>query len=120
LAAAKILVAVINPRQTRDFAKALGTRAKTDAIDAKVLALFAEKIRLQVRDLPDDEARKFEAILTRRRQLLEMRVAEQNRLAATTAPKVRKDLEAHIRYLDRRVEEMDTELERAIQVSPNP
>jgi transposase len=117
LAAAKLPVAVVNPRQVRDFAKAMGTRAKTDAIDAKILALFAEKIRPQVRDLPDDEARKFEAILTRRRQLLEMRVAEQNRLAAATAPKVRKDLQAHIRYLDRRVEELDTELERAIQDS---
>jgi transposase len=117
LAAAKIPVAVINPRQARDFAKAIGTLAKTDAIDAKILALFADKIRPQVRDLPDEEARKFEAILTRRRQLLEMRVAEQNRLAATTTPKVRKDLEAHIRFLDHRVEEMDTELERTVQES---
>jgi transposase len=117
LAAAKIPVAVINPRQARDFAKAMGTRAKTDAIDAKILAHFAEKIRPQIRDLPDEEARQFEAILTRRRQLLEMRVAEQNRLAATTASKVRKDLEAHIRYLDRRVKELDAELESAIERS---
>jgi transposase len=117
LAAAKLPVAVVNPRQVRDLAKAMGTLAKTDAIDAKVLALFAEKIRPQVRDLPDEEARQFEAILTRRRQLLEMRVAEQNRLGVATAPKVRKDLQAHIRYLDHRVKEMDTELESAIEQS---
>jgi transposase len=114
LAAAKLPVAVVNPRQVRDFAKAMGTLAKTDAIDAKILALFAEKIRPQVRELPDEDARQFEAILGRRRQLLEMRVAEQNRLAAATDPKVRKNLQAHIRYLDHRVKEMDAELESAI------
>jgi transposase len=117
LAAAKLPVAVVNPRQVRDLAKAMGTRAKTDAIDAEILAHFAEKIRPEVRDLPDEEARLFEAILARRRQLLEMRVAEQNRLGSATAPKVRRDLQAHIRYLDRRVEEMDTELESAIEKS---
>jgi transposase len=117
LAAAKIPVAVVNPRQVRDLAKAMGTLAKTDAIDAKILALFAEKIRPEARDLPDEEARQFEAILTRRRQLLEMRVAEQNRLGAATAPKVRKSLQAHIRYLDHRVKEMDSELESAIEQS---
>jgi transposase len=118
LAAAKIPVVVANPRQVRDFARGLGILAKTDAIDAKVLATFAEKAELQVRELPDEDARKFEAILVRRRQLVEMRVAEQNRLAAATAPKVRKSLQAHIRYLDQRVEEMDAELERAVQDSP--
>jgi transposase len=117
LAAAKLPVAVVNPRQVRDLAKAMGTLAKTDAIDAKVLATFAEKIRPEVRDLPDDQARAFEAILTRRRQLLEMRVAEQNRLGTATAPKVRKNLQAHIRYLDHRVKEMDAELESAIEHS---
>jgi transposase len=118
LAAAKIPVVVANPRQVRDFAKGLGIWAKTDAIDAKVLACFAEKAEPQVRALPDEDARRFEAILTRRRQLVEMRVAEQNRLAAATAPKVKKSLQAHIRYLDQRVEEMDAELERAVQDSP--
>lgn len=116
-AAAKLPVAVVNPRQVRDLARAMGTLAKTDAIDARVLARFAEKVRPEVRDLPDEEARRFEAILTRRRQLLEMRVAEQNRLAAATAPKVRRDLQAHVRYLDRRVKEMDAELEAAIEKS---
>jgi transposase len=117
LAAAELPVAVVNPRQVRDLARAMGTLAKTDAIDAKVLAIFAEKIRPRVRDLPDEDARKFEAILARRRQLLEMRVAEQNRLGSATAPKVCKDLQAHIRYLDRRVKEMDSELGSAIERS---
>lgn len=114
LAAAGLPVAVVNPRQVRDLAKAMGVLAKTDAIDAKVLAAFAEKVRPAVRALPDADARAFEAILARRRQLLEMRVAEQNRLGTATAPKVRKDLQAHVRYLDRRVKEMDAELEAAI------
>jgi transposase len=118
LAAAKVPVVVANPRQVRDFAKGLGIWAKTDAIDARVLACFAEKAELQVRELPDEQARKFEAILTRRRQLVEMRVAEQNRLAAATAPKVKESLRAHLRYLDERVEEMDAELEQTVQDSP--
>ena len=117
LAAAKVPVAVVNPRQVRDLAKAMGTLAKTDAIDAKVLAVFAEKVRPEVRELPDEAARRFQAILARRRQLLEMRVAEENRLGTATTPKVRKDLQAHVRYLRRRVEQMTTELEAAIESS---
>ena len=117
LAAAKVPLAVVNPRQVRDLARAMGVLAKTDAIDAKILATFAEKIRPEVRDLPDQDAREFQAILARRRQILEMRVAEQNRLGTATAPKVRRDLQAHIRYLDRRVKQMDAELESAIQAS---
>lgn len=118
LVAAKVPVVVANPRRARDFARGQGVTAKTDAIDAKVLALFAERGNLEVRELPDEEARKFEAVLTRRRQLIDMRVAEQNRLAAATAPEVRKSLKAHIRYLDGRVEEMDAELGRTIKESP--
>ncbi len=117
LAAAKIPVAVVNPRQVRDFARAMGTLAKADAIDARALADFAEKIRPQARALPDEDARRFEALLTRRRQLLEMRVAEKNRLQAATSPGALEDLRAHIRYLDGRVEEMDGELGRAAQGS---
>jgi transposase len=117
LAAAGLPVAVVNPRQVRDFARATGKLAKTDALDAAVLAHFAEAIRPQARPLPDEQARQLEAILARRRQLIQMRTAERNRLA-TVAPKaVRQDLASHIKYLDRRIEQMDGELEEAIRSS---
>jgi transposase len=117
LAAAALPVAVVNPRQVRDFAKAMGKLAKTDAIDAAVLARFAQAIRPQVRPLPDEKARQFDAILTRRRQLVEMRVAEKNRLATVLPKAVRKDLEAHVKYLSGRLVEMDEEMDRMIQES---
>jgi transposase len=118
LAAAGVPVAVVNPRQVRDFAKATGKRAKTDALDAAVLAHFAEAIRPQARAVPDEQARHLDGLLTRRRQLVAMRTAERNRLAATAGPKaVRQDLAAHVKYLDRRVGEMDKELEQAVQAS---
>lgn len=117
LAAAGLRVAVVNPRQVRDFAKATGQLAKTDAIDAAVLAHFAEAVRPQVRALPDERARQFDAILTRRRQLVEMRVAELNRLATARPKAVRKDLEAHVKYLTRRLTEMDEQLDQLIQAS---
>ena len=117
LAAAKLPVAVVNPRQVRDFAKATGQLAKTDALDARVLAHFAEAIRPQVRDLPDEQARQLEGLVTRRQQLLEMRTAEQNRLASAVGEAVREDLRTHITYLTRRVEDMDKDLDAAIQAS---
>src|SRR5690606_23316002 len=87
LAAAGLPVAVVNPRQVRDFARAVGRSAKTDAIDAATLARFAEAVRPEVRPLPDEQARDLAATLARRRRLVEMRVAERNRLhtAATAA-----------------------------------
>src|SRR5215213_3459491 len=81
LVAAGLPVAVVNPRQVRDFARALGRLAKTDALDAAVLALFAERVRPAVRPLPDAAARALAALLARRRRLLNMLVAEQQRLA---------------------------------------
>jgi transposase len=118
VASAGLSVAVVNPRQVRDFAKATGRLAKTDRIDALVLAHFAEAIRPAVRPLPDEDARRLDALVTRRRQLIEMRTAEQNRLGSTTAAVVRRDLEAHIAYLTRQVEGLDKELEQAIEASP--
>jgi transposase len=117
LAAAGLRVAVVNPRQVRDFAKATGKLAKTDASDAAVLAHFAEAVRPQVRALPDEEARQFDAVLTRRRQLVEMRVAELNRLATALPKAVRKDLEAHVAYLTRRLTDMDEQLDQLVQAS---
>jgi transposase len=118
LAAAGLAVAVVNPRQVRDFARATGRLAKTDRIDAEVLAHFADAIRPAVRPLPDEDGRRLDALVTRRRQVIEMRTAELNRLGSTTPAVVRRDLEAHIAYLTGQVEGLDKELEQAIEASP--
>jgi transposase len=117
LAAAALPVAVVNPRQVRDFAKATGTLAKTDALDARVLAHFGEALRPEPRPLPNDAARDLEALLTRRRQLVALRVAEQGRLRSARGEVVRRDLESHIADLGRRLEAVDQELGRLIQAS---
>lgn len=117
LAGAGLPVAVINPRQARDFAKATGKLAKTDALDAQTLAHFAEAVRPEVRPLRDDEARELAAILARRRQVVGMLVAERNRLE-TSVPPVRERIEAHNGFLERELSELDDDLNRAIQYSP--
>jgi transposase len=109
LAAAGMAVAVVNPRQARDFARAVGRLAKTDAIDAASLAHFARAIRPQPRPRPDAEAVELDGLLDRRRQLVAMRTAEQNR-TATAVGAVRADLEAHLRWLDGRIERLEKEL----------
>src|SRR3954452_19462068 len=85
LAAAGLAVAVVNPRQVRDFAKAVGQLAKTDALDAHLLARFAEVVRPEPRPLPDADAQNLSALLARRRQVIAMLVAEQQRLPTTPA-----------------------------------
>ncbi|HKW48972.1 MAG TPA: IS110 family transposase, partial [Gemmatimonadaceae bacterium] len=103
------------------FAKATGQLAKTDRIDAQVLALFGERVQPPVRALPDEHARELEAVLTRRRQLLEMRQAERNRLAQHVGQRTRpikQSLKKHIAYLDRELAMSDTELGRMIRESP--
>lgn len=117
LAASKLPVVVTNPRQVRAFARATGQLAKTDAIDAGILALFAERVRPQIRVLPDTAAQALDALLTRRRQLLEMIGAEQNRLGLAPPP-VRRGIEQHMRWLRRQLGNVDGELDRAIQSSP--
>ena len=89
LAADGLPVVVVNPRQVRDFARATGQLAKTDALDAQILAHFAEVIRPQIRPLPDAQTQALAALTTRRRQLIEMLTAEKNRLR-TAAPSIRK------------------------------
>ncbi len=117
LVAAQLPVAVINPRQVRDFAKATGRLAKTDPLDAALLARFAEAVRPTPRPLPDAATQALEALVTRRRQLVAMLTAEQNRL--TSAPALlRPELQAHIRWLQRRLDSLDTELRAAIRSSP--
>ena len=117
LAAAHLPVVLINPRQVRDFAKATGELAKTDRIDAAMLSLFAERIRPQVRALPDEAARDFEARLTRRRQLLEMLTAERHRLRQAR-PAVRKAIEKHVHWLERQLRDCDRDLDHTIAQSP--
>ena len=117
LATVGLPVVVTNPRQVRDFAKATGQLAKTDAIDAQVLALFAERVRPAPRPLPDEAVEALDALLTRRRQLVEMLTAERNRLLVAR-PAVRRDLQQHIRFLERRLREADDDLHTAVKASP--
>ena len=118
LAAAGLPVAVVNPLHARRFAQALGRTAKTDALDARLLALFAERVRPELRPLPDAAARDLAELLGRRRQLIGMRTAEKNRLGTASAAAVRADLGAHIAYLDDQVGEMDRRLAEAVRSSP--
>ncbi|MFN8589928.1 MAG: IS110 family transposase [Thermomicrobiales bacterium] len=117
LAAAGVPVAVVNPRQVRDFAKATGQLAKTDALDARVLARFAQAVQPPVRSLPDETAQELAALLARRRQVLEMRVAEQNRRPGL-APRLRPALDAHLIWLSQQLAELDADLDRTLRASP--
>jgi transposase len=117
VAAAGLPVVVVNPRQVRDFAKATGRLAKTDTLDAAVLAHFAAAVQPAVRPLPDAATQGLAAVVTRRRQLVDMLTAERNRLSCAPLG-LRKELQAHIRWLERRIAGLDTELEHAIRTSP--
>jgi transposase len=117
LAAGGLPVVVANPRQTRDFAKATGQLAKTDALDARALAHFAEAVRPSPRPLPDAQTEDLRALLTRRRQLVAMRTAELNRLGSAPAP-VQADLQAHITWLDQRLATLDDTLDTTLRASP--
>jgi transposase len=117
LATARLPVVVANPRQVRDFARATGQLAKTDRLDADTLALFAERVRPEPRALPDDSAQALDALLTRRRQILGMVAAERNRLEHAV-PAVRRGIVQHIRWLERRLHDVDDDLDRTIQASP--
>ena len=110
-------VVVVNPRQVRDFARSTGQLAKTDALDAQVLALFAARIQPQLRPLPDATTRELSAVLARRRQLIDMRTAETNRLKLALEA-VRGDIREHLRYLDKRIQDFDHELHDRLRNSP--
>ena len=117
LVAAGVPVAVVNPRQVRDYAKATGQLAKTDRIDALVLADFARAIRPELRPMKDALTRELDDLVTRRRQLVEMRVQESLRLGR--ASKVQeKSLKRHIAWLDKRIEEIETDLRQRLRASP--
>ncbi len=119
LAASGIVLAVVNPRQARDFAKATGRLAKTDRIDAEILARFAVAVGPRPSVLPDEEAQALQAILTRRRQLVEMLTAENNRLgmASNSSATVAKRIRAHIKWLQKELERTDGELDAAVEAS---
>jgi transposase len=117
LVSAELAVVVVNPRQVRDFAKATGQLAKTDRIDADVLAHYAEAVRPQLRPLPDAVTLELRALIARRRQIIEMIGSENNRLAMASKP-VRKRIDAHIRWLEQELERADKDLDRTIQQSP--
>jgi transposase len=117
LIAAGIPVVVANPRQVRQFARATGQLAKTDRLDARVLALFAERIRPEVRPIPDDATRQLDALLTRRRQITGMIVAERNRAGFAPAG-LKKGIEKHIRWLQRELDGIDADMMSTVQASP--
>jgi len=117
LGAAHVPVVVINPRHARDFAKALGKLAKTDRIDAAMLAFFAERVRPEPRPLPDAQAQVLRALLTRRRQVLEMLLAERHRLAQAL-PRVQLDIQESIAWLEQRLHRLEQELGDTLRQSP--
>ncbi len=117
LTAAGLAVAVVNPRQVRDFAKAIGRLAKTDRLDAQVLARFAAAVQPPARPLPDATAQALEALVTRRRQLTEMLSAERHRRRTAPAA-LHRELDEHIAWLRQRLQGLDEELRRAVRASP--
>lgn len=117
LTAAGLPVVVVNPRQVRDFARAVGQLAKTDTLDAAVLAHFAEAVRPAPRPVPDDLTQELQSWVARRRQLLEMVVAEEQRLAVS-ARAIRPQIQQHVEWLRRQLRESDTALRGLIRRSP--
>lgn len=118
LAVAHMPVAVVNPRQVRDFAKATGRLAKTDALDAQVIARFAAMVCPEPRYLQDAQSQELGALLARRRQVLEMVTAERNRLGMARNKTVRQRIEAHIAWLKEELADLDGTLRRNIEESP--
>lgn len=118
LAAAALPVVVVNPRQVRDFARALGWLAKTDRIDASVLARFAESVRPQPRTLPSEQQQAMQELVSRQRQLVEIRAAESNRLRRTRTTAVRHNLQSHLAWLDKQIQQIDRQIRQLITESP--
>jgi transposase len=117
LRAAELPVVIINPRRVREFAKSIGRLAKTDQLDARVLALYGERVEPPLRELPDEQTRALRALWLRREQLIEMLVMEQNRLEH--APKtLHHRLRAHIDYLRKEIKQAEDDLDRTVRNSP--
>lgn len=111
-------VIVVNPRQVREFARATGRLAKTDRIDARILCAFTLAVQPPLRPLQDEQAAALSALLARRQQLIGMRTAEKNRLALGVHGPVRKNLKAHIQWLDRHLRDTDRDIRQLIEASP--
>jgi transposase len=116
LRAAQLPVVIINPRRVREFAKSIGQLAKTDRIDARVLALYGERVQPPLRELPDEQSQAWHALWVRREQLIEMLVMEQNRLEHASKV-LHRALRAHIDYLRKQVKRADDDLNRAVRDS---
>lgn len=117
LAAAKLPVVVVNPRQIRDFARGLGLLAKTDRIDAYVLARFAESVKPKPRVLPSPQQQAMQELVTRQRQLVEIRGAESNRLTRTRTTAVRHNLQIHLAWLDKQIQDLNQQIRQLITES---
>jgi len=118
LASAGLPVAVVNPRQIRDFARATGQLAKTDTLDARVIALFAEAVRPAPRPLPDEQARALGELIARRRQLVDMLGAEQNRRRLLHDRRLQRHVDAHIAWLEEALRRLDHDLTTLIRSTP--
>jgi len=118
LAAEALPVAIVNPRQVRDFARSIGRLAKTDRLDAEAIARFAEATLPPPRPLADEQTRAFHALVTLRRQLIEMMVAEKNRRQQITDRHLKSNIEAHLAWLRKALQDIDGELDEAIRNSP--
>ena len=117
LRAAELPVVIVNPRRVRQFARSMGQLAKTDALDARVLALYGERLQPPVRELPDEQTRALRALWVRREQLIEMLVMEENRLEHA-AKALHRGLRAHIDYLRKQIRQADDDLDRTVRNSP--
>lgn len=117
IAGAGLRLAVVNPRQVRDFAKATGRLAKSDRIDAQVIAAFGEAIEPQVVRLPDEQTRELQDLVMRRQQLVAMKVQETNRLAMM-AGTTRKQIKSHIAWLEKAIDEVNTDITARLRTSP--
>ena len=118
LAAAALPVAVVNPRQIRDFARATGRLAKTDRLDAQTIAVFAATVRPAARPVADAQARLWGEFVARRRQLVDMLVAEQNRRRLIEELALRRRVDAHIQWLEHAVRELDSDIDTTVRSSP--
>ena len=118
LAGAGLPLVVVNPAQIRHFAQAVGKKAKTDPVDALVIARFVEAVRPEPRPLPDAEARLLSELVTRRRQLIEMLVAERQREKRVGNPRVRKSLARHIKMLEKELPDVDGDIDAMVRGSP--
>jgi transposase len=118
LAGAQLPLVVVNPRQIRDFARASGRLAKTDAIDAAVIAHFAEAMRPEPRPVPSAEAQALDEMVGRRRQILEMIVAENARKRSTSSRRIVREIDRHLAYLQKLLDDLDKDMDGAVRACP--